>query len=388
MNRIKYILLGLLLTIIFIPNVSAKGVEITSITLDNKSNNTVINSNPTHNGLEMNFDIGFKEKNDFVKYKVVVKNNTNTDYKISNDTSFNESSFITYKYETEGNLKAKSELIVYVTITYSNEIDQTLLVNDRYSESNKAVLTLLDKEGNLTNPNTGINIYIIILLIVFSLVVSIILLKNKKKVLIPVIIFLLLIPTLVYAVETFRLTINVDVEILKGYKVSYSLSGVFSDEELKDYDTTYATCSIVYYIGEVKYNSCNYVIQTDKKLYSPGERVNFLPLSKKNIQTSAYNGNEWISLCNEQEEYVYYCEPNTTLKSYDIELLWYMNKTPEIAEEYPLLDTDKETMNFSNIAADRWEKTGQNARHLILEASESFNMPKHNVLFDTEGFSY
>ena len=138
-------------------------------TLDTKSENTIIKSEPTFNGLVMNFDVSFKQKNDFVKYKVVVKNDTNIDYKIANDTSFNKSDHITYTYDVENILKPKGEAVVYVTITYSSEVDPSELVDGMYKEENKAVIQLLNKDGKVENPNTGIN-YILFISILLTII--------------------------------------------------------------------------------------------------------------------------------------------------------------------------------------------------------------------------
>ena len=90
-------LFSILLSLLFIPVlVKAEGVSIKSIELDSKSDNTTVKSEPTYEGLELNFDLGFKAKDDFAKYKVIIKNDTDTDYKISEDTSFNESEWKEY----------------------------------------------------------------------------------------------------------------------------------------------------------------------------------------------------------------------------------------------------------------------------------------------------
>ena len=262
MNRIKYLLFAIIMSLVLIPNVSAKGVEIKSITLDSKSNNTVIKSQPTFNGLVMDFDVSFKQKDDFAKYKVIVKNDTNIDYKIASDTSFNKSEHITYTYDVENVLKPKGEAIVYVTITYSKEVDPEELTDGMYKEENKAIIQLLNKEGEIANPNTGINSIIIISLLILVLLISTIMIKKKKKVLLPIIISIFLIPTIVYAVEILKLTINVKVQIESGHKVSYVINtpGVFKNEEIEEYNIERSDCKKTYYIGDMteenKYNYC------------------------------------------------------------------------------------------------------------------------------------
>lgn len=248
----KYFSLFLIIVlfgIMFIPNVFADNkVGIKSIELVEKSENTTINSKPKFNNLEMNFDVGFKAKNDYVKYKVVVSNNTNIDYKISEDTSFNESSYMTYKYDVEKDLKENDETIVYVTITYSKEIDSSKLAEGKYSESNKAIVQLLDRNGNTVNPNTSSSIVIILInLFIVSFVSILFFIKFRKNKTIPLVLILGLssIPITTYAVATLKLMINVNVEIKKGYVVDYLFEDddiYLTDEELKNWDMSDATC--------------------------------------------------------------------------------------------------------------------------------------------------
>ena len=117
-----------------------ESIEIKSIELDSKSENTIVKSEPTYSGLEMNYDLSFQTTGDYVKYKVIIKNTSDTDYKISEDTSFNESEYITYKYESDQELKAKEEATVYVNIIYSKEVDGARIINNKYTESNKAII--------------------------------------------------------------------------------------------------------------------------------------------------------------------------------------------------------------------------------------------------------
>jgi len=396
MKKIKYIIFALFLSVILIPNVSAKGVEIKSITLDTKSNNTEEKSNPTHSGLTMNFSIGFKEKDDFIKYKVVVKNDTDIDYKISTDTSFHKSEYITYKYETTGDLKANSELTVFVTLTYSNEIDPSLLVDDKYTETNKAVLKLLDKNGNPANPNTGVNTYLVITLLLLSiLIVTLLITKkhNKIKGLSLLVIGLFLIPTLVYAVETLKLTINVNAEILREYKVAYitNQSVFYTDSELEQLsEEEKMQCERIYYIGEMteenKYNLCHIKYIEDEQTYSPGEKVELKEIPLRKLKTKEYSVEDPGFYCVKQTTNTYLCDGE------HVETTTYMKKDWDYEEintgfgtinsEFKLFDNDKDIMKFSNIIMDEWD----NNKRLQLEAPQTFTMPRHNVLFQQFNF--
>ena len=88
-------LLLILLTFLFIPNVyAANNVVIESVTLDSKSDNTEIVNEATYQNLSIKFDIKFNEVNDFAKYKIVINNQTNEDYEISEVNP--NSQYVTY----------------------------------------------------------------------------------------------------------------------------------------------------------------------------------------------------------------------------------------------------------------------------------------------------
>ena len=388
MKKIKYLLFTLLLTIFLIPNVYAKdNVEIKSITLDSKSENTIVNKEPIHNGLLMDFDLSFKQKNDYAKYKVIIKNDTNIEYKISNDTAFNKSDHITYTYDVEGTLKPKGETIVYVTITYSKEVNESELIDGKYQESNKAVIQLLNKDGEVVNPNTGISIILLISTILLIVLFSTLLIKNKKKVLLPIIITLLLIPTLVYGAETLRLTINVKVDILKGYKVKYVVDyeGYFKSNELKQYDMSSAQCNKTYYIGDIteenKYTYCRNLMETkDNTLYNPGARIELKNIMLRQFTLEYYENNTWKKYCEEQSEDIFLCSENIPITNKTVSY-WDYSIGPRTYN--PLgLNSDKVTMNFSSIFIDDWETY----KSLYIKAPATFTMPNHDVTFFVDNY--
>ena len=151
----KKLLFTVLICLLFIPFVFAENlVEIESIELIDFSDTAKEKTKPTHEGLEMNYDVSFGEVDDFVKYKIVVKNNSDVDYKISEKELFNESHYVKYTYEVGELLKAKSSVEVYLTISYNKEIDEIDFTNGVYEETNKAIVKLLDENNEEVNPNT------------------------------------------------------------------------------------------------------------------------------------------------------------------------------------------------------------------------------------------
>lgn len=376
MKKINYLIFALLLSFIFVPNVFAKGnVEIKSIELDSKSDNTVVKKDPTFNGLETNFGLAFKTKGDYAKYKIVIKNDTNTDYKITEDTSFNASEYITYKYNTDSLVKAKDETTVYVTITYSKEIASSLLVDGKYTENNKAIVQLIDKDGKVVNPKTNTtNAIILVTLLIVSLVI-VLSLKKKNKFkysTLALIIGIASIPTFVSAVESLKLTMNVNVEIEKGYRVDYLIRYplLLKDSEMDSYDMRYADCRTTY-VGSVsnenKYNICMHAIIKNSRLYAPGEQVQLPKITVKSIS--------FDSQPTQINENTYLFEDDSIVEK-DIYNYLY---SYEMSEDYgyPILESDKTTMNFRTYDYDNWDEDG----YFYVDAPQTFTMPSHDILF-------
>lgn len=383
MRNIKYLLFTILVCLFAIPNVFAKGVvEIKSIELDSKSENAAINSEPTFNGLKMDFDVSFKEKNDFVKYKVLIKNDTDIDYKISNDTSFNTSEYITYTYEVGSELKAGSEVAVYVTITYTKVVDDSLLTENKYIETNKAVVKL---NNEVKNPETGdINISIILIAVMSFAVISLVILNKQKSIRYSSMVFLIgicLIPAILYAADLIKLTMNVKVEIQKGYEVGYLINTpvLITDEDMNNYIRTENTKCIITYFGTNKYNLCEKTILTDNKLYLEGDSVE---LKKIDVKLPGM----WVehtddgglalstTTCTLRDDESYVCPEEY---SSDNDVSFWSYGTSNAITMFPVLNTDKEIMNFQSIYSDKWESEG----YFEVSSLQTFKMPGHNILF-------
>lgn len=379
MKKLKYLLFALV-TIMVSSFVYAKdSVEIKSIELDSKSTNAIVNSEPTFSGLTMNVDVSFRKVDDFVKYKVVVINNTDSEYELKEDASFNESNYISYKYETEDVLKAKEESIVYVTITYKNEISSDDLVDGKYNESNRSVIQLTETSSTVKNPYTSTYFSLLITLFVVCLVSLLLyaIIRNKKVVKYTTmsLLVLLVTPFVVKAIEELKLTMNVSVSIEQGFEVGYLNSdyGFYTDEELARYQTTSDTRCDVVYIGETKYNGCNYVIIKDEKVYTPGEEVT---LKTQNIRYFiTWDESTGENMCEEQSDDTWYCLESSERDDYTIETWDYDNLLNYYGFTYA--PTDKEVMNFATYNFDYWDLDG----YFSVNSPQIFTMPEHSVLF-------
>ena len=408
----KYILLviSIFMFTMFMPFIvdAKESIEIKSIELDSKSENTIVKSEPTYSGLEMNYDLSFKTTGDYVKYKVIIKNTSDTDYKISEDTSFNESEYITYKYEFDPELKAKEEATVYVNIIYSKEVDGARIINNKYTESNKAIIQLLNVEGQvindpntIKNPNTGNKLVtLIIILLLFLSIIVLLVITNKKRIKyisIVLAIGLCTIPILVYATETIKLAINVSVEIGERFSVNYITWETIKTVEKSNYQIidfsefgidkpscrtilndpygSLATSTVV-----EGYEVCAMINKTEK--HSPGERVKIF--NKMTYHTLDEDGNLMentvvmdYSRHTEIWDYLFYdrnSEPNATIHYYD--QIFYSWAYKKALNNYDDLDE----LDFKGNIINKWDSQYEQ-RIDIYASNQSFTMPSHDIFF-------
>jgi len=226
MKYIKYLLLSILL-VPFIVLAETKNVEIKSISnYVDKSDTAEELEKPNIEGLKLGFKLKFTKQDDFIKYKFIIKNNTDKDYEIDNSSTFNEKKFIRYDYEVEKNakvLKANEELSINVTITYVKELDDSEFDNGVFTETNQVSLELVNDSNEVidnpiikmaTNPETSTgSITLIISSIIISLLL-IIFIRNKRAKLF-IIALLLTIPITIYALEKIKIDVETYVEIKK-----------------------------------------------------------------------------------------------------------------------------------------------------------------------------
>ena len=381
------ILLILTVSMFVIPKVFAeKTVEIKSIELDSKSDNVIINSEPNVNGLTMSYDLSFTQVNDFVKYKVIIANNTEKDYKISEETKFNESEYISYRYEIEGDLKANSETTIYVIITYNKAVDDSLLTGGHYIETNKAVVEIMNEQNEVVKvPNAGKKSSLLIAIIILEIlfIIGLFVYRHKKLNALALLLGILFIPTIASAEEVLDLTINLNIDIKKGYEVKYILDGhvYFKENEMADYDLSLANCSKTFYNGEKtednKYILCEgELIFKGKSLHYAGDKVEIKPITLRHF----YYENE--TSCTEEEENIFVCSGNIEQED-SIRNIWvyssyYMNEVG-----YTIAQDDLNVMNFREYSEDDislWESE----RILVVESPSSFTMPAHGVAFVNE----
>ena len=219
MKKIGMILL-IILAMCFIPKVyAAEGVAIESVDLDSKSTNAVIVSDATFEGLSLKFDIKFDDIDDFVKYKLVIKNSSDSSYELTESTS--SSSYITYEYSYEDGSKVLSgntSKTMFITIKYTNAVPVASFTNGNYTETKSFTINLEDGTDEVVDvvvPSTLDGLYCYLVLLVGTLVFSLALLKatKNKKFLVLIIASMVLIPLNIHAISKLKITVESKVEI-------------------------------------------------------------------------------------------------------------------------------------------------------------------------------
>ncbi len=216
-------------------------VCIYNLSQESISNTTLIKENPNYDGLELNFDVSFRNVNDYVTYKVEIDNPTDTDFKVLTGEDFGDSEYIKYEYSF-GNendiLEANSNKTMYVTVRYNKAVSFT--GDEPFQEENKAVIKLSNdpedlktddnkeeppidnkeetpiddkKEEEVKVPDTYTGLSVLIVFGLIAILGYISYNKLSAKPLLLLLIPILLIPVIVKAYEKLELKVNTNIEI-------------------------------------------------------------------------------------------------------------------------------------------------------------------------------
>ena len=185
-------------------------------TIDNFDNN------------ELNTNITFHNLDEFVKFKLTIKNTSDKDYKVKLISDDNSNNYITYTYDDYDNqtIQKDSTLDIVLTATYKNEL---LDINYREQENRfNLSFEFIDEEGNvvtediIVNPKThdNINLYIASAIISFIVLISLFIKNKKTKYLLLV---LVLIPVSIFAISpSIVVTITNELDLFDKVVVTYT----------------------------------------------------------------------------------------------------------------------------------------------------------------------
>lgn len=171
-----------------------KEIEIKNIEISEKSEN-VDSEILVYADLTFDTYLSMYNVDDYITYKMVLKNNTGEDYKIESITDTNKNEFLSYSYITnKEEFKKDEEIELFVTIKYSKLVSEkqenlkeelNIILNYTNGKSTEIKENIVDlnKKEEINNPKTNDNFkkYILLSLIGLTALVVLIIKNNKKK---------------------------------------------------------------------------------------------------------------------------------------------------------------------------------------------------------------
>ena len=228
----KRFILTVLLFIMFLPfYVNAKTcdtdkISISSITTEETTGGAEEISAATASGKKINLNLSMSEVGDNIEYKIVVKNDSNEDYKLDKN-SFNISSdYIDYTLESDDGsniVKANSSKTIYIKVKYKNKVPAEAFETGTYTDNNVMRLVLSTK-SSIFNPQTGNSLLLLVLIFIICIGISTYIVLRKKKfnkVMALLLTLVITIPTSVYALCNVEINIESKVTIRETREVTF-----------------------------------------------------------------------------------------------------------------------------------------------------------------------
>lgn len=259
-------------------NTASGLVKISDISLDSKSTTTSITETPSFKDLNVSFGFDFVNKDDFAKYKVVVKNDDSIDYTLKSNSMFSDSGYVKYDLNFDDDsdiIKAGSEKTFYITAKYVKEVPEEELNNGVYTESNNSKLVFTSEK--MVNPSTNTKMFLIIgLLLVIMVGVGFVRINSKevKIMMMIVITILMIIPISINALSEISIDVKANVKVQKA-KEFCVISGVLNCSAPSDLVT-----STYYYLpgttfADILVNNHNNITDLDYSFISLNRGVEF-----------------------------------------------------------------------------------------------------------------
>ena len=174
MKKLKYLLFSVICLFSFSIVFAADEVVIKSITPVYDEESSIIVSNENDN-----YNVTFNEKEQNVKYKVVIENTLNYELKVSNiDLATPTASYLIYEIDgiaKDDILKSKEKKELVISLSTTEKDKET-------SDFDEELLTTIAFEQNVKNPYTNVKQVLIVLVGVFGISIVCFLLLKKQKI--------------------------------------------------------------------------------------------------------------------------------------------------------------------------------------------------------------
>ena len=223
-------------------------ITITSMKPNKIEGNTEVISDPTFEDRTINLDLKMYEVGDSITYNMIIKNDSDEDYMIDEDTFKTDSDYIEYSLKTNDNtnvVKANSTKEVSLIVTYKKEIEDDKLTNNKFNASNSLKLSLntsekeqpldiitTDNIKEVKNPVTSVSSMLLISTILLTTILIIHILikrKNKYTKYLLIVLSMILIPT-VYAICKCDIEVESTIEIEKITKLYDTIASLSKEE--------------------------------------------------------------------------------------------------------------------------------------------------------------
>lgn len=303
-------------SVIGIKNVLAEEplFKLINATIENKSDG-VLASITSFDDNELNTDVTFHKVNDYVDYKLTIKNTSSDEYKIVliSDNNASDNIFYEYDYDTNAKFEANSTINITLKATYKTEVTD---MSKRVQNTGfKLSITVEDESGNITdgeitvNPKTGDNIRFYVMLCSISLLGLLFVLIAKKKLNKYFVITVLLMPIATKAVTpSFVINLNPSMKLYDKIVINrvvdgeeqeeiisyntkferpadpilegYTFDNWYLDGEVYDFDTILTEDTVL----EARFNIVQYTIEYD---FADGDASNYI--TSYNVETDSFD---------------------------------------------------------------------------------------------------
>jgi len=232
MKRFLFIIITIFL-LIPIVTLAEEKIEIKSIELIDKSQNTEELSRATIENNTIKVDLKFYNLDDYAIYKVIVKNIGDKTLSFDDDNIISENEYLNYVVEYPDNnlIKKVEEKEVIIKFYYENEVPNNLFRSNLFTTSDNSYIGLSNEKISVidTLKNLGVIEILLFIIIIMFIVVGLIIMFINRKVsssqLMIIMFSLLFIPLCVKATDKEEILINANITIQKAMERECSYDG-------------------------------------------------------------------------------------------------------------------------------------------------------------------
>ena len=236
MRKLIFVLLLFLIpTVVLAANTcNPNDLSIETVTLSKTVGNAKEVTAASIDKQKINLDVKLNDPNDYMEYKIIVKNNSTEDYYIKNE-DIADNQFLKYEFVHENNeylIEPNSEKEITLRVSYKNRVDGSA----NYTSTDTLSLNIIDNQTvQVANTLKSVGITAVILVIIVLVSIFIgggILINNKTKNLLLILIGIaILIP--IYANASCDAKIDVDVKVELDSKNAVFDAGTEVNKKIK-----------------------------------------------------------------------------------------------------------------------------------------------------------